>query len=265
MMKKQLVLWMMLVGMIGCTSTPKKQGVLSDGSKTVRVMTYNVRNCTGGDSLENRGSGAACELVAGIIKNTDPDLVAVQELDSMTKRNKGMFVLEELAKRTSLYPVYSPSIEFQGGKYGIGVLSKEKPVSSRRIALPGREEARSLLVVEYENYIFCCTHLSLTAEDQVASIPLIESELKEYKKPVFLAGDMNSEIHSETQNALGRSFQMLNDYNEMTIPSHAPEQCIDFIYGMKNGYTYDVVRKEVLSEEKKASDHLPVFVDVKVK
>lgn len=76
-----------------------------------------------------------------------------QELDSVTQRNNGVYSLGELAKRTLMHATYAPSIDFQGGKYGIGMLSKEKPLGFKRISLPGKEEKRSLLIVEFADYM----------------------------------------------------------------------------------------------------------------
>ena len=56
----------------------------------------------------------------------------------MTGRSGGIDVLRTLGERTLMFPTYAPAIDFDGGKYGVGMLSKEKPVSYRYIALPGR-------------------------------------------------------------------------------------------------------------------------------
>lgn len=84
-----------------------------------------------------------------------------------------------------MFPTYAPAIDFDGGKYGVGMLSKEKPVSYRYIALPGREEERVLLWVEFERYIFCCTHLSLTPEDRMLSLPILRREAASAHKPLI--------------------------------------------------------------------------------
>ena len=68
------------------------------------------------------------------------------------------------------------------------------------LPLPGREERRLLLVAEFKEYVMCCSHFSLTKEDQVLSVPIILDALKDIRKPLFLAGDMNSIQGSPTQN-----------------------------------------------------------------
>lgn len=225
---------------------------------TLRVMSYNVKNCIGMDTVTD------FQRIADVINRVAPDVLAIQELDSATTRSQGAFVLKELAERALMHWTYAPAIDYQGGKYGIGVLSKEKPLRYSTLPLPGREEQRILLIVEFENYVFCCTHLSLTEEDQQLSVPLILEAIKDVRKPLFLAGDMNSVYDSPTQTALRDKFRTLNNYKDKTFPVVNPEQCIDFIYGYENGQVYAVVKRQVLSDEQVASDHLPLFVDVRL-
>ena len=88
---------------------------------TLKVMTYNIRNGNGMDKVRSY------ERIADVILKHDPDVVAVQELDSMTTRSNQTYVLAEVAERTQMVANYAPAISFQGGKYGIGILSKEQP------------------------------------------------------------------------------------------------------------------------------------------
>jgi endonuclease/exonuclease/phosphatase family metal-dependent hydrolase len=73
------------------------------------LLTYNVRNCSGLDNITDY------QRVADIISTIKPDVVALQELDSATLRSGKIIVLNELALRTKLYPVFGASINYQGG------------------------------------------------------------------------------------------------------------------------------------------------------
>ncbi|MDR1122034.1 MAG: metallophosphoesterase, partial [Dysgonamonadaceae bacterium] len=193
-----------------------------------------------------------------------PDVVALQELDSMTERSGKTDVLSVLGGLTKMYAVYGASIDYQGGKYGIGVLSKEKPLSWKRIPLPGREELRSLLIVEFERYIVCCTHYSLNDEDRLASSKMVNEEAVSFGKPAFLAGDINAQPESDEILELAKSWKMLNNPKQFTIPADKPSETIDYIFGHKaDGKTYSVLQRRVL-DEPIASDHLPLFVDVRL-
>ncbi|MDR1356829.1 MAG: endonuclease/exonuclease/phosphatase family protein [Tannerellaceae bacterium] len=220
-----------------------------------RFMSYNVHNFVGMDDVRDY------QRIADIINDVAPDAVAVQEIDSATLRSGGVYTLQELADRTGMYATYAPAIDFQGGKYGVGILSKEKPLSVRVKHLPGREERRVLLIAEFEEYVFACTHFSLTEEDRLTSAAMVCEEVKGTEKPLFLAGDMNSTPGSSAQALLGECFNALSDPEVNTIPVERPEECIDYIYGYRNGHAYTVLHREVI-DERMASDHLPLFVDV---
>lgn len=258
--KMHILIFIFLLGGLGglCPADAQVR-IEPKNEQALRLMSYNVRNCRG---MDNR---IDYQRVADVINRVSPDVVAVQELDSASERSQGVFVLKELAERTRMHFCYGPSIDFQGGKYGIGLLSKEKPVGYRTLPLPGREESRLLLIVEFEKFVMCCTHLSLTKEDRLLSVPLILKATEGTNKPLFLAGDMNSVYDSPEQIALRKKFIPLNDPQVNTIPVIQPKRCIDFIYGCENGFVYPVLQRQVLTDEQTASDHLPVFVDVQIK
>jgi Metal-dependent hydrolase len=142
-------------------------------------MTYNIRNATGMDGVCN------FQRIANVINNASPDVVAVQEVDSVTNRSNQKYVLGEIAERTQMHACFAPAIDFDGGKYGIGLLSKKAPIHLQTMALPGREEARTLILAEFEDYIYCCTHLSLTEEDRMKSLDILKAFAISYKKPLF--------------------------------------------------------------------------------
>ena len=238
----------------------KVQQISEDSTaKTVRILSYNVRNCRGMDDVTDY------QRVAKVISHYTPDVAAIQELDSATQRSKGVVVLDTLASLTGMYASYSASIQYQGGKYGVGILSKEKPVSRKVIPLPGSEEKRSLLIVEFEDYFFCCTHLSLTQADRIASADIINQTVKNFSKPVFIAGDLNAVSTSVEISKLVADWIMLNNPAVPTIPSNNPEKCIDYILGARNNDFSFEVKLTSVGNEPVASDHLPVFAVVNYK
>lgn len=125
------------------------------------------------------------QRVANVINNASPDVVAIQEVDSMTRRSGQKYVLGEIAERTQMHACFAPAIEFEGGKYGIGLLTKQVPLRLQTIPLPGREEARTLILAEFEDYIYCCTHLSLAEEDRMKSLEIVKSLIASYKSLFF--------------------------------------------------------------------------------
>ena len=224
----------------------------------LKLMSYNVRNTKGMDGIRN------LQRVANVIINEAPDVVAVQELDSMTTRSNQQYVLGKLAERTQMHATYAPAISFQGGKYGIGILSKETPLNIRTYPLPGREEARMLLVAEFENYVFACTHLSLTEEDRLASLDIIKSSVVKSNKPYFLAGDLNDQPDSKFIQALQEDFQVLTHIKKPTFPAPEPTETIDYIAAWKHGSNDFANLSAQVLEEPVASDHRPLSVQLRM-
>ena len=231
-------------------------GLATASAQKVRVMSYNVKNGYGMDKIKS------IERCAKIVKEVEPDVVAVQELDSCTSRNK-FYVLGKMAEAAGDYYAYfSPSIPYRGGKYGIGVLSKKPALSVDYHPLPCRKEPRSLIVVEFKKYYLLCTHLSLNEEDRITSVEIIRDVVSKLKnKPVFIAGDMNARPTSKPVMAFKEFCQVLSNENKFTIPSTGPRACIDYIFGA-NG-SFKVLNEQVIYDCI-YSDHLPLWVDVKI-
>ncbi len=217
------------------------------------VLSYNVRNCFTDEGKMDIDNVASTILECGV------DFVALQELDSITERCDSLYILGELAARTGMYPCYAPAIKFNGGKYGLGILSRQQPISARQIPLPGKEEARTLLIAEFQDIVFACTHLSLTEKDRFASLPLIEAEAARYDKPFILAGDFNDTPGSAFINELEKAFSIHPSGNAPTYPATNPKVHIDYIATYTpTGLPLVWMGASVL-EHKIASDHLPLL------
>ena len=258
-MKYQTVLLILLAAtLLACNGKKQPQVAESNPATDISLMTYNVHNCIGLDGKRDY------QRIAEVIRQANPDVVALQELDSVTGRNGGIYALDSLRIMTGMNAFFSAAIPYDGGSYGIGILSKEKPLSCQTVPMPGREEKRTMLIAEFKDYVFCATHQSLTPADQLASVEVIVKAVKNIHKPVFLAGDMNSAPGDAPQQKLGEHFTALTDTLLHSYPADKPTVCLDYIYSYKgNGYTFNVSRKQVIPE-KEASDHRPVEVSLKI-
>lgn len=234
--------------------------------KVDTLLSYNVHNCIATDSARTRDYQA----IARVITQSKAEVAALQELDSVTTRTP-LYVLGKLAEETGMHATYAPAIEYGGGKYGIGILSKEQPLAVQRVPLPGREEKRVLLIAEFEKYIFCSTHLSLTPEDRLASVEIIRKSIGKFQrqgkgrkeKPVFVGGDFNAEALSETITAFCRYATPVSNTRMNTFPSAYPNRCIDYIFvmGKKMPRKMEVISTGRIQDTltRTASDHLPVY------
>ena len=224
-------------------------------AQKMRVMSFNVRNCKGMDNKFD------FDRTASVINEAKPTFVAVQELDSMTTRNNH-YVLGELARRTGYNDYYAPTINFRGGKYGIGVLSKEKALSVERYPLPCRREPRAMIVVEFKSCFLICTHLSLNKEDQLSSVKIIRGVVEKLQKPVFVVGDINAKPETQTIAAFKEFMEVLSDSTQFTYNSVKPSRCIDYVFGCGARF---VKPRTTVVDNRVASDHRPLYVDLKMK
>ena len=233
-------------------------GLMAIGAaaQTHTFMSYNIRNGIGMDRVRS------LERVAEVINVQHPEIVAIQEVDSVTGRSGGTYVMGELGALTGMHPTFAPAIEYDGGRYGIGMLSAKEPLKVTRYALPGREEARALLVAEFEDYIFACTHLSLTMEDCLASVQVLNDVAAQSSKPFYIAGDFNARPDSEVIKALGEYFTILSDTGVLTFPADVPDRTLDYImYYNPSGNVPSVEKFEVI-EATMPSDHRPLLLKV---
>lgn len=222
----------------------------------LKMASYNVRNGTGMDSVTD------LDRTAQAINDIDAQILSIQELDSVTVRSQQQYVLKELAQKTGMYYTFASAIEFSGGSYGVGVLSKEEPIKTYKVALPGTEEKRVLLVCEFDDYVFLATHFSLTENDAMESVGIIEQEASKWDKPLFLAGDLNIKPDSEVFKELTKEFEVLSDTTKATYPADEPTVCIDYIF-KRIGDQMVLKNSEVINEPI-ASDHRPIAVEVEM-
>lgn len=243
------------------------QPAATPAANTLKVMTYNIHHA----NPPARPGTIDLEAIADVIKSQSPDLVALQELDVNTKRSGEIDEVKRLAKLTGMYSFFSKGIDFEGGQYGVAILSKYKITATERFPLPFREgikaEQRSLAVVtiEFSNkkqMIFACTHLDLKEEHRMLQVAEINRVLGNRKSDVVLAGDFNLEAGTPAMAVLEKYFdRSCNENCPPTIPDVNPVKEIDFVLA-KKGSKLKAVSHTVINDVH-SSDHLPVVVTYK--
>ena len=231
-------------------------------SEEVRIVSYNIHHGEGADRKLD------LPRIASVIARQRPDYAGLQEVDSETLRSKGVDQAGELGRLLGMHAEFAQAIPFQGGGYGVAVLSREKPVSVRRIPLPGKEP-RVLLLCEFADRWVGNTHLDLTGEARLESaraIRAIASELTA-KKPLFIVGDWNDEFGSEPLLAMSEYLTVLSKLDCRTyhgFKKHPAddEYCIDYIAVDRAHAPEFTVKEAYVVSEPTASDHDPIVVSV---
>jgi len=245
----------LLIAFLLCCLTVQAQ----DDVMTLRFMTYNIRHGAGMDDVIDLNRQAT------VIGDATPDVVGLQEVDSCVKRSNRVHQAAVLAKSLGMYSTFGPAIPLTGGKYGVAILSKEKPLSYHKIPLPGKEK-RTLLVCEFEEYVFACTHLDLEETNRLTSLDIIMEEAARWDKPFFICGDWNDEPSSTLITKMKKSFVFLNNTTSnsanYTFPARTPNKIIDYIASY--GRVVKSVRKRQVINEPEASDHRPVLIEIRM-
>lgn len=257
-------LLILLVMTASCTTSANRTNSGEIGNRddnSTRLMSYNIRNAKGLDDVTDY------DRIADVINGADADIVGIQELDSVTARSEGVNVLDVLAEKTSMYSTYAAAIDYDGGKYGVGVLSKEKPISVTRVPLPCSKEPRMLLIVEMDDYYFGNTHFSLNEEDRLRAVEIIKAETEKLNpdKPYFLVGDINATPESTVVQSLAKEFTSLVSPEEFTIPATNPNRTIDYIFAYNANGDWEPLNNSGVIAEDVASDHRPLYADVDIR
>lgn len=170
--------------------------VASDGSVYLKAASYNIKNC---------GNGETVDQVASVIQNQDLDVVCLQEVDNQTKRAGGKDIVKLLAEACGLpYYHYYRAMDFQGGGYGIAILSKYalSNCETAKLKTKGEEEPRVLAKAEIkaENgqvITVFNTHLSFESDETRANQMKYLNEQTAGKQAVLLMGDFNIQSFEE--------------------------------------------------------------------
>lgn len=234
----------------------------SDPERVIRVLSYNIFH---GETLNH---DFELELIADVIKSVSPDIVALQEVDYKTRRAKGMDLVTRLGYLTGLLPLYGRAMDYDGGEYGEGILSRFSFKSSKNNPLPHspQNEPRAALEILVEipsgdEIVFIGTHLNHTRDqsDRIAQAKRINHLFKKSRKPTILAGDLNATPESEPMRILTRYWIDASTQNpQPTFPSSQPRRRIDYVL-FRPANRWRVLEARVL-DEKVASDHCPILV-----
>lgn len=129
-------------------------------SDSFKIMSYNIRHG------ETSDKGFDLSRCAAVIAKEKPRFISLQEVDMFTSRVGKINSCEEIIKNLNENQFcitnwnFSKAINFDGGEYGVALLSREKPLRIDTIKLGGNEP-RVLLMCEFNDCWVGVTHLPL--------------------------------------------------------------------------------------------------------
>lgn len=238
-------------------------------------MTYNIYH---GENPSEPGT-SNLEDIAALIREVQPDFVALQEVDSLTGRSASLNdgvpqnLVQELAEMTDMHGYFGKAIDYDGGGYGEGILSRE-PVQIRKVMLPvpNGGEDRALLIAKTtmpngESFIFAGTHLCHQfSENRLAQAEKINEIFEEIDQPSILVGDLNFMPDSKPYQSLENlwvDIAKISGTAEPTISYENPTRRIDYIFALKKPFPkFEIVDVEVLNVG--YSDHMPIIATIRL-
>lgn len=260
--------------------TPNK--VYTSNKPTIKVATYNI----GKNELASDVSNLD-ELNKAIAK-IDADVIVLTEIDNKTARSKKVHQLEEIAKANKMDFAFGKALDFDGGEYGVGILSKYKIDKSKVINLPsGDAEQRVVLISQISKpgfdapIIVMGTHLDWQKDPTIrigqirhildASIGDTDTGFDNIAASIkILAGDFNSTANEQPIQEIRYMWNPVEfkgiDYRSW--PAVNPAIDIDHIFTFK-GQVWDVKNMEIPTDSKEfqwssVSDHLPIIAELEL-
>jgi endonuclease/exonuclease/phosphatase family metal-dependent hydrolase len=228
---------------------------------TLRVLAYNIKHGEGMDGM------ILLERAARVINALDPDVVTLQEVDSAVNRTFLIDQARTLGELTGMRSVFGGFFDYQGGRYGMALLSKHPIVSWENHRLPDGAEPRTALAarirVAGNDIIVVGIQLYATAEERYAQAAQIVEIYQNETAPVILAGDFNSRPDSEVIDLFRRYWQVpFKGSDHLTFPSEIPNREIDYIMYRPRD-RFEITDSWVVYEPL-VSDHRPVLLELRL-
>ncbi|MGD2215366.1 MAG: endonuclease/exonuclease/phosphatase family protein [Gemmatimonadales bacterium] len=229
----------------------------------IRVLAYNIKHGEGMDGVID------LERAARVIRELDPDIVALQEIDSAVERTSRVDQTSRLGQLTGLHSVFGAFFDYQGGRYGMALLSKFPIKSYANHWLPEGTEPRTGLAARIrladsgQEIIVVGIHLYRTPEQRFAQASGLVDIYRDEVTPVILAGDFNSLPDSDVLALLRQHWQVpAKGEDRLTYPSDVPQREIDYIM-YRPADRFEVVEHRVIHEPL-VSDHRPVLIELEL-
>ncbi len=164
----------------------------------LKIVTFNVKCGWYGKTLDG---------IAELLKKVDADIVGLQEVDANTYRSRRSPMpnqVEYIAKQSGYpYWFFAKALDYQGGAYGHGILSKHPILSSEVIwpkaqpdqDAPGRKEMRNIerheIDCDGKLVTFYNTHLSNRFLTPLQYGEVQNNYMIHEEYPIFV-GDLNA-------------------------------------------------------------------------
>src|SRR5215204_2003498 len=228
------------------------------------LMSYNIHVGVGMDKKQD------LKRIADVIKLYRCDLVGLQEVDRGVERTGRVDEIKELARLTGMDYAFAHNLDYQGGQYGVAVLSRFPilAIDHRRYANRRERERRGFIRVEVEvggrRLNFVTTHLDYQSlEGRIFETEQLLKALEDVRGPLIVAGDFNEEPPGGAYDMMlkaGFADGWTQAATEgLTYPADKPTKRIDYVFYRNLGGD---VHAAASVPDTLASDHRPLVVNL---
>jgi endonuclease/exonuclease/phosphatase family metal-dependent hydrolase len=264
------ILWsagLAICGATGCIHL----GSGGQSGDDVRVLVYNVH------AGKDAGGKESVQRIADVVKSLDPDIVLFQEVDKGTKRSGGVDQPASYGSLTGLHVAFGRSLDYDGGEYGIAVLSRWPIRRDTTIHLPvdppqersgGSHEPRvamSLAIdAPFGRLDLFNTHIDASNEErwrlqEIKTIARVVTAALNGNGRVLVGGDFNSTPESAVQtelraNGFHDAWPTCGVGEGLSYPADVPRKRIDYLFLLSG---FECMSARVVDAD--ASDHRPVI------
>jgi endonuclease/exonuclease/phosphatase family metal-dependent hydrolase len=168
-------------------------------AQEIEILTYNILHGERADQPTNSN----LEEIANLLVQIQPEVIAMQEVDSMTMRSSALNgepidYIHRLSQQTGYRGYFGKAMNYDGGGYGEGILLKKgSKYHTLNLPNPAGGEPRAIAWAKaelktLEEFYFGATHLCHEFEEnRIAQLDSIVAYAESLDKPVIWVGDLN--------------------------------------------------------------------------
>ena len=248
----------------------------------LKLMTYNIAATRDFGKGTGKPFEYSVEKYAQMIKEQNPDICGLNEVDYMLVRSGRIKTTRALGALLGYEDAFAPAVTWlfggKPGNYGNGFLSKHHIKDVRICPIPDpvtRDEdvyyeTRVILnaLVDFEGTdvdVFV-SHFGLAKAERANAVKILAELIKDSSHPVIVMGDFNAQpvdpVLDPIRGLLSDTFDVYPDKNVKTYPTNpefGPDQKIDYIFVSKEFRTESV---EII--DRQLSDHKAYIANVEL-
>lgn len=243
----------------------------------MRLLLYNIRYAVGGGASMHMplpgagyvlGNQSVLPEITRFIKDVDPDIVGLIEVDTGSIRSRMVNQAEKIAADLRMNTSYETKYGSKSINQMLPIVRKQGNAFMAAQRVHGEKFhyfdtgiKRLIIELEMEDFAVFLVHLSLKYRHRHLQLRRLHDLIEATEKPVIVAGDFNTfwgenEIYLFLRAA---GLKSANSEGLPTYPSRAPRKELDFVL-----YQEGISVNSFAIPDVRLSDHLPLICDFEV-